>query len=202
MVLNGACSSCCCLRYWISPLFLNGRVHFIDDEHNNNKKITKTGETIRVALRVLETQMICVFVKQVQIQAVCVRLFCFLSPAFVAEVEGDLFSHVGPLTFSNPSDEHFAGSERSSKNKGYSGRVSLESLSPRHTRDACKSCCPLVMTEHEEGEAAGAEGKNLFSQSPPLSSSAFLSFPLALSLSHTHYVCVCALLLRLPRGGV
>lgn len=128
------------------------------------------------------------------------RLFCFLSPAFLAEVEGGFFSHVGPLTFRNPSDEHFAGSERSSKNKGYSGRVSLESLSPRHTRDACKSCCPLVMTEREEGEAAGAEGKNLFSQNPSLSSSACLSFPLALSLSHTHCVCVCVPFCSVFRG--
>lgn len=107
-----------------------------------------------MALRVLgnpalDDLHVCRRVKHYKSRLLVCACYVFLSPALLAEVAGDPFSHVGPLTFDNPSDGHFAGSERSGKSEGYSGRVSSEPLSPRHTREGCKSCCPLVMTEHE-----------------------------------------------------
>ena len=75
--------------------------------------------------------------------------------------------------------------------RGYSGRVTSPrslSPSPRHPGEGCRSCCPLVMTEHEEepGERKERE-KALESSSPPLSSlclcpSLFLCLSLSLSL--------------------
>lgn len=90
-------------------------------------------------------------------------------------------------------------------NEGYSWShvfllLSL-SPSPMHPGEACKSCCPLVMTENEEEREEKKE--KLFNWSPPFSSLCLrLSLFLCLYLSPPLSLSACALLLGHPQGCI
>lgn len=73
-----------------------------------------------MALRVLgnpalDDLHVCRRVKHYKSRLLVCACYVFLSPALLAEVAGDPFSHVGPLTFDNPSDGHFAGASARAK---------------------------------------------------------------------------------------